>query len=75
MVQRLSPRESRRLARRLLGQDERAPRAALLFAGGATAPLDRSNPEPPRPARTRGPYELEYAISAGYTTERTIVVP
>ncbi len=75
MVQRLSPRESRRLARRLLGQDDRAPRAALLFAGGAHEPLERRiAPEPPRPP-ARGPYELEYSISAGYTTERTIIVP
>ena len=73
MLRRLSPRESRRLVRQLLRQQELAPGPAMLFASGARP---RRDPRPPSPAtRALGPYELGYAISDGYTAERTIIVP
>ncbi len=75
MVQRLSARESRRLVRRLLHQDEREPRATLLFAGGAPLPRAPVAREPAQAARPLGPYELEYSIALGYTAERSIILP
>ena len=75
MVQRLSARESRRLVRRMLDQNEREPRATLLFAGGAPSPRAPIVREPSAPARPRGLYEFQYPIAPGYTMQRTIILP
>ncbi len=73
MQHRLSPRESRRLVRRFLRQEEQIPSPAIFLAGGAPGAPAPAAPEPSQPRR--GPYELEYAISGGYVTERTIILP
>ncbi len=74
MPHRLSPRESRRLLRQFLPQDEeREPRGGMLFAFGR--PHHREPAASIPPDRATGPYEAPYAILDGYTTERTVIVP
>ncbi len=72
MEHRLSPRESRRLVRQFLRQEQRLP-AVVLHAAGAV-PREESVPFA-QPARHMGPYEVEDITSAGYLVERTIIVP
>jgi len=72
MVHRLSPRESRRLVRQFLRQEQRAP-ADVLFAAGL-APLPDPSPVA-RAAHAVGPYEVDDITADGYVIERTIIVP
>ncbi len=73
MPHRLSPRESRRLLRQFLRQEEPAPGEEMRFAGTGAR---RREPVRPAPAgRATGPYELRYPVSDGYTMERTVLVP
>jgi hypothetical protein len=73
MDHRLSPRESRRLARRF--QDERTPRVAIPSASGARRTAGSVHFAPAVAPAARGPYEVEYVISDGYSTGRTIILP
>ncbi len=73
MPHRLSPRESRRLLRQFLRQEEGDPRGELLFAGGG--PRRHESAPPAFPDRATGPYEAPYPVLDGYTTERTVIVP
>ncbi len=75
MAQRLSARESRRLVRRFLSQDARAPRTTVLFAGGAHPAAEPVRAQSRQARAARGPYEVEYVVSDGYATERTIIIP
>ncbi len=72
MPHRLSPRESRRLLRQFLRQEEPVPGEEMRFAGVGAR---RREPAPALPGRATGPYELAYPISDGYTTARTVLVP
>jgi len=70
---RLSPRESRRLARRF--QDEHTPRMAIPSASEARRTAGPGHSAPAVAPAIRGPYEVEYLISDGYSSERTIILP
>ncbi len=72
MPHRLSNRESRRLLRQFLRQEEPAPGEEMRFAGAGAR---RRQAVPALPAHATGPYERAYPISDGYTTERTVIVP
>ena len=74
MRQRLSLRESRRLQRRFLQNDDRTG-PVMLLAGSASSSGPGREPVPVPQVPARGQYEWQYPVSDGYAAPRTIIVP